>query len=617
MPTGPGSPMRRNRRVGTVAWCTLAALLSLTASAVAAPPANDNFADAAEMTGWPAEATGSSVDATSEPDEPIGGDHSIWFKWTAPRDGGITLRTDGCAQPFQDSDQRALTWAVYRRSAIFGLVNVELSFHAEAGQVYWIAVASERGQTGDPDICVRLVPGPANDDFAQATPLGGFPASVTRRLRSNEGGVTREPGEPNHGGYDPPGGSLWYSWRAPADGPVMLRICGEGTVAVYTGDHVGGLTHVSTRRARQDRCGNDYGARIVVNAIEGEVYRIAVVGTSEWFRLSVGSQAEVATRAGKPFFSYTAFPGRTDRLELRLAGSGARRALLVEARGVTAANGCQADAAAGHLRCPVPGKAPVGLDVDLGGGNDTADLRRLGRVRPSNENVPRQVRGGDGDDVLAGSGLTLDGGPGADRLTGGPGGEGIYGGPGPDRIVAGAGGDNVDGGQGNDWIVAGSDSDVIYAGRGDDRVRTLDDASDIIFCAAGRDRARLDGIDVPRGCERRNLSSPARAVSIGAILSNDDGEDEDHLEIGIACPIDVKGGCRTRVAVAGTRSRIITRRLRLPAGRFAVVSVYRLGAVHWSHGSVRVTVSTQRRGRATLKFTQRLPVSDERYYGEG
>ena len=41
----------------------LASLLSLTPGAVAAPP-NDNFADATEMVGLPAEATGSIVDAT-------------------------------------------------------------------------------------------------------------------------------------------------------------------------------------------------------------------------------------------------------------------------------------------------------------------------------------------------------------------------------------------------------------------------------------------------------------------------------------------------------------------------------------------------------------------------
>ena len=597
----------------TVAWCTLAALLLLTARAVAAPPPNDDFADAAEMSGWPAEATGSTIDATSEPGDPTG-DPSIWFKWTALKDGGIGVFFDGCAPPFQDSHPAGLTFAAYRWSAVFGLVRVEQTFHAEAGQVYWIMVASLHGEPGDPDICVRLRPGPANDDFANATRLTGFPTSASQRTRSDELGSTTEPGEPNHAGSDPPPGSLWYSWRAPRRGPVVLRLCGGRTLAVYTGQDVGALTHIATRRPRSFGCGSDSGAPIAVNAIEGETYRIAVVGSSEWFQLSVGTQVAVVTPTGRPpFFSYWAFAGQADKLKLRLTGSGGNRTLLVEARGVTVANGCETAPAAGRLRCPVPGKAMFGFEIDLGDGNDTADVRLPGRGRPSQQfATPRKVRGGDGNDTLAGSagfyrvangwsgGLALLGGSGTDRLTGGAGQDWIYGGAGPDRIVAGAGSDRIDGGPGNE------------------RVKTLDDATDRIFCAAGRDRARLDGIDLPRGCERRKLRSPARAVPTGAILANDDGEDYDHLKIGIACPIDAKGGCRTTIAIAGTRGRSIIRRLRLAPGHFGLVRTYRLGVLGpLRHRGARVTVSTRPRGRATLKLSRRLPVSDNRYYGEG
>jgi hypothetical protein len=146
-----------------VAWCTLAALLSFAGSAAAAPPPNDDFANAAEMTGLPTEAAGSTVDATSEPGEPTGGDDpSIWFRWTAPKDGGVGVLIDGCAPPFQDSHPTSPALVVYRLSTAFGLVQEELTFqtfHAEAGQVYWILVASVHGGT-DPDICVRLRPGP-------------------------------------------------------------------------------------------------------------------------------------------------------------------------------------------------------------------------------------------------------------------------------------------------------------------------------------------------------------------------------------------------------------------------------------------------------------------------
>ena len=232
----------------------LASLLSLTPGAVAAPP-NDNFADATEMVGLPAEATGSSVDATVEPDEPVnGGAHSIWFKWTAPADGGVAFTTFGCAQPFQDSFPGSITSFVFARSAVFGLVPLEPTFHARAGQVYWFAVASQPNQPGDPDVCVRLLPGPANDDFARATPLTGFPASAAQTRLIDSSPATQEPGEPAGSGF----GSVWYSWTAPADRPVWLRVCGLSSgsgagfdqLAVYTGNRVDALAHVATRRAR-------------------------------------------------------------------------------------------------------------------------------------------------------------------------------------------------------------------------------------------------------------------------------------------------------------------------------------------------------------------------------
>jgi hypothetical protein len=358
----------------------------------------------------------------------------------------------------------------------------------------------------------------------------------------------------------------------------------------------------------------DCGPQIAVNAIEGETYRIAVVGGSgSRFELFVGTQAAVVTPTGRPpFFSYWGFAGQADKLKLRLTGSGRKRAFLVRARGVTVANGCDAGSAAEPLRCPVPGKAMVGFEIDLGDGNDTADVRVPGRGRSSQRYAtPRNVLGGDGNDTLAGSagfnsasgwsnGLALIGGPGADRLTGRAGSDGIYGGAGPDRIVAGAG------------------SDSIYGGPGNDRVRTLDDATDHIFCADGRDHARLDGIDLPRECELRRLNSPARAVPTGARLTNNDAQGYEHLEIGIACPIDVKPGCRTTIAVAGTRGRTLTRHLRLASGRFGVVRMFKLSVLGpLVRRGARVTVSTQPRGHATLQFTRRLPVFDDRYYGEG
>jgi hypothetical protein len=285
--------------------------------------------------------------------------------------------------------------------------------------------------------------------------------------------------------------------------------------------------------------------------------------------------------------------------------------LLVEADGVSVANGCQADVAAGNLRCPVPGRTAIALDVDLGDANDSADVDLLGPGLVPDEGAPlRRVSGGDGNDTLAGSagahgldngwigGLALLGGRGDDSIVGRPGEEIIRGGPGADRINPGGG------------------SDAVNGGSGADRVRSVDGSSDNIRCDGGRDRARLDGIDRSgKGCERRELSSPARAVPFSALLSNDDGDGDDHLEIFIACPPDARRGCRTKIEASAQPGRTITRRLRLRPGRSGMVTSYTFSEGLLRRG-VRVTAITRRRRGGTLKVTRRLPVSDDRYEGE-
>ena len=72
------------------------------------PPANDNFANAIDLTGVGSGQTGnltsgtqtgtSSISASSEADEPAlgsGGTKTVWFKWTSPGDGDFTYSTLG------------------------------------------------------------------------------------------------------------------------------------------------------------------------------------------------------------------------------------------------------------------------------------------------------------------------------------------------------------------------------------------------------------------------------------------------------------------------------------------------------------------------------------------
>ena len=85
----------------------LALCAAVPATAAAAPPPNDDFADAQALS-LPSQVPGSTVDATIETGEPdpdeIGITRSIWFEWTAAADGLVKLDTCGnhvrrCSRP--------------------------------------------------------------------------------------------------------------------------------------------------------------------------------------------------------------------------------------------------------------------------------------------------------------------------------------------------------------------------------------------------------------------------------------------------------------------------------------------------------------------------------------
>jgi len=96
--------------------------------------------------------------------------------------------------------------------------------------------------------------------------------------------------------------------------------------------------------------------------------------------------------------------------------------------------------------------AIAGFEVNTGGGSDSV-------VFSSDIPVPVTVRGGGGNDRLSGGSAAdkLIGGPGDDRLMGRRGDDWIEGGPGHDRLM---------GGQGNDQLRGGPDEDKLIGGPG-------------------------------------------------------------------------------------------------------------------------------------------------------
>src|SRR5262245_19341769 len=124
--------------------------LCLGNTASGAAPANDNFADAATLSGLSAGDGVINSGATSEPGEPNhagnASGHSLWWRWTAPANGSVQI--DTC-----DSYAIDTVLAVYTGDAVDALSEVAsndnfancsslsaVTFTASVGKTYHVAV---------------------------------------------------------------------------------------------------------------------------------------------------------------------------------------------------------------------------------------------------------------------------------------------------------------------------------------------------------------------------------------------------------------------------------------------------------------------------------------------
>jgi hypothetical protein len=214
------------------------------------PPANDNFANAELIgPGLPITQPGTKLDATSETGEPAHGPFgsaaaSVWYRWTPS--ANVVARIDAC-----DDSGFGATFAVYTGTQVDSLTPVAQAepntcrahFSATAGTEYKIAVDGDQGPF---TLSVRQFSPPANDDFANAQPIGpGVPASQP----GTNVDATSETGEPDHSGFGAGAvSSVWYSWTPSANRLARIDVCDDDSfhsVAVYTGTQVDALTPVA------------------------------------------------------------------------------------------------------------------------------------------------------------------------------------------------------------------------------------------------------------------------------------------------------------------------------------------------------------------------------------
>jgi hypothetical protein len=136
----------------------------IPAAALAAAPANDDFANATAIDPAGGAITGSNVDATAQSGEPdhagssYGALHSAWFAWTAPASGPATVSTCGSAFDtrlgvYTGGNVAALTAITSNETssgpACAGSKFAEAEFDAVGGTTYRIAVDTSGDLAGD------------------------------------------------------------------------------------------------------------------------------------------------------------------------------------------------------------------------------------------------------------------------------------------------------------------------------------------------------------------------------------------------------------------------------------------------------------------------------------
>ena len=283
---------------------------SLSLQLVPHPP-NDDLADAHELVGLVADAAGSTVGATQEDCEPIHDDNyydpSVWYSWTAPESGAVTLDTLGSDFPtvlgvYTGDRLCDLVRTPLRRMSSPGAV-AKRGFRAVKGTTYRIAVDGQNGKMGDFKLALRHSPPPANDMFANAETLSGPAATTT----GTNFGATTEPGETGEIAR----ASVWYSWTATSTGLVKVELPTadfDTSIAAYTGDSVDARTLVGTT--------SYYSSRVLnFRATAGTTYRIAIAGVGAAqgdFTLRLLS---ASAPANDDFDKAVALEGATGRVE--------------------------------------------------------------------------------------------------------------------------------------------------------------------------------------------------------------------------------------------------------------------------------------------------------------
>jgi hypothetical protein len=180
------------------ALVVVAAALATAPAAWAAPPSNDNRADAA-LVDPPQSLTGTLVEATLEPSEDTSNcgatDGSVWYHFTMPARGAVVLQLDAAGEMDATVDlykqvRSKLTWVDCDASDSQGKATIDRD-GLDAGADYAIRVGNETGSVADTFRLRVLVPTAPPHPPGRHLPAQGVRNHVDRVLNPGDTYWTR------------------------------------------------------------------------------------------------------------------------------------------------------------------------------------------------------------------------------------------------------------------------------------------------------------------------------------------------------------------------------------------------------------------------------------------
>ena len=265
-------------------------------------PSNDDASGAPALSGVTGSIAGTNAGATAGPDDVVlrgcpdtayGDDcHSVWYTYTAPESGALTLNMPSASydatlyiQPDPSNPQVPQSGYNDNYYPLTTTPSIR-NFPVLAGSKYWIRVDST--QSCHTLLCFvinNIAPNtgnftlewamnaPTNDSFFAAQTVSGASGQVT----ADNTRATNEPTEGSSATPTATDASLWYVWTAPADGPVSFSTGGSNFDTGLTA-WVGEIGSLSRLVADNNSGPDGLTSRIAFNATAGTQYVLSVAG---------------------------------------------------------------------------------------------------------------------------------------------------------------------------------------------------------------------------------------------------------------------------------------------------------------------------------------------------